>query len=377
MRVMVMVKATKNSEAGILPGDPKAPAGYDNLFEEMGKFNEQLVKAGVMLEGDGLRPSSKGKRVRFSGGKKTVIDGPFAETKELVAGYWIWQVKSIEEAVEWVRRCPDPMPGKYPKSRFGPFTRPRTSARNSLPSCRRRSSACAIRSSVGKNSKADEFVSPSPDSARRTIETVWRIESARLIGGLARLVRDVGLAEDLAQEALLVALERWPESGIPDNPGAWLMATAKNRALDQLRRHRMLERKHEELAGEASLDYAPATGDIESVLDEDVGDDLLRLMLIACHPVLSKEARAALTLRLLGGLSAEEIARAFLVPEPTIAQRIVRAKHTLAEARVPFEVPLGEDLSRRLESVLEVYLPHLQRGLRGDERGRLDAPFAL
>ena len=197
-------------------------------------------------------------------------------------------------------------------------------------------------------------MSPSPDSARRTIETVWRIESARLIGGLARLVRDVGLAEDLAQEALLVALERWPESGIPDNPGAWLMATAKNRALDQLRRHRMLERKHEELAGEASLDYAPATGDIESVLDEDVGDDLLRLMLIACHPVLSKEARAALTLRLLGGLSAEEIARAFLVPEPTIAQRIVRAKRTLAEARVPFEVPRGEDLSRRLESVLEV-----------------------
>ena len=197
-------------------------------------------------------------------------------------------------------------------------------------------------------------MSPSPEIARKTIETVWRIESARLIGGLARLVRDVGLAEDLAQEALLVALERWPESGIPDNPGAWLMATAKNRALDQLRRRRMLERKHEVLAGEASLDHVPATGDIESTIDEDVGDDLLRLMLIACHPVLSREARVALTLRLLGGLSAEEIARAFLVPEPTIAQRIVRAKRTLAEARVPFEVPRGEDLSRRLESVLEV-----------------------
>ena len=227
-----------------------------------------------------------------------------------------------------------------------------------------------MRSRAGKNSSADELVSPSPDTARKTIETVWRIESARLIGGLARLVRDVGLAEDLAQEALLIALERWPESGIPDNPGAWLMATAKNRALDQLRRHRMLERKHEELAGEASLDYVSGTGDVESLIDEHVGDDLLRLMLIACHPVLSKEARAALTLRLLGGLSAEEIARAFLVPEPTIAQRIVRAKRTLAEARVPFEVPRGEDLSRRLKSVLEVIYLIFNEGYaatRGDD----------
>jgi len=188
---------------------------------------------------------------------------------------------------------------------------------------------------------------------RKAIEAVWRIESARLIGGLVRLVRDVGLAEDLAQEALLTALERWPEIGIPDNPGAWLMTTAKNRTFDLLRRDQMLARKHgaleEEMAGRPVK-----TPDIETALDEDVGDDLLRLILIACHPVLSKETRAALTLRLLGGLTTEEIARAFLVPEPTIAQRIVRAKRTLAEARVPFEVPRGEDLSARLPSVLEV-----------------------
>lgn len=190
---------------------------------------------------------------------------------------------------------------------------------------------------------------------RSAIEAVWRIESARLIGGLVRIVRDVGLAEDLAQEALITALEKWPAAGIPDNPGAWLMATAKHRAIDELRRRQMRARKHDTIAGEATSD-APAR-DIEAALDDDVGDDLLRLMLVACHPVLSTEARVALTLRLLGGLTTEEIARAFLVPEPTIAQRIVRAKRTLAEARVPFEVPRGEDLAARLASVLEaIYL---------------------
>ena len=195
-------------------------------------------------------------------------------------------------------------------------------------------------------------MSAAPHATRRAIEAVWRIESARLIGGLARMVRDVGLAEDLAQEALVVALERWPVTGIPANPGAWLMATAKNRAIDQLRRRRWFERKREALGPHD--DDAPAAPDLETAIDEDVGDDLLRLVLIACHPVLSKEARVALTLRLLGGLTTEEIARAFLVPEPTVAQRIVRAKRTLAEARVPFDVPRGPDLSARLSSVLEV-----------------------
>ena len=175
----------------------------------------------------------------------------------------------------------------------------------------------------------------------------------RLIAGLARLVRDVGLAEDLAQDALVVALERWPASGVPDRPAAWLMAAAKHKALDRLRRRRMVARKHEQIAGEQPIE--PFTvPDHETALDDEVGDDLLRLIFVACHPVLPTEARTALTLRLLGGLTTPEIARAFLVPEPTIAQRIVRAKRTLAKAKVPFEVPRGPELAARLESVLEV-----------------------
>jgi RNA polymerase sigma-70 factor (ECF subfamily) len=186
------------------------------------------------------------------------------------------------------------------------------------------------------------------------IDAVWRIESARIIAGLARMVRDVGLAEDLAQDALVAALERWPESGVPDNPGAWLMAAAKHRAIDRLRRGKLLERKHEELGRELEAQQERAAPDLVAVLDDDVGDDLLRLIFISCHPVLSTDARVALTLRLLGGLTTEEIARAFLVPEPTVAQRIVRAKRTLAEARVPFEVPCGDDFAARLSSVLAV-----------------------
>jgi RNA polymerase sigma factor (sigma-70 family) len=188
----------------------------------------------------------------------------------------------------------------------------------------------------------------------RAIDAVWRIESARLIAGLARIVRDVGLAEELAQDALVAALERWPESGVPDNPGAWLMATAKHRAIDRLRRSKRLERKHEELGRELEAEQALAVADFETALDDDIGDDLLRLMFTACHPVLSTDARVALTLRLLGGLTTEEIARAFLVPEPTVAQRIVRAKRTLSEARVAFEVPRGAELATRLSSVLGV-----------------------
>jgi RNA polymerase sigma-70 factor (ECF subfamily) len=187
----------------------------------------------------------------------------------------------------------------------------------------------------------------------RAIDAVWRIESARLIAGLARLVGDVGIAEDLAQDALVVALEKWPESGIPNNPGAWLMATAKRRAFDQLRRYKMLDRKHELLSSELQTKQM-AMPDYDDALDDDVGDDLLRLIFTACHPVLSKDARVALTLRLLGGLTTDEIARAFLVPEATLAQRIVRAKRTLAAARIPFEVPRGVDLTARLASVLEV-----------------------
>ncbi|MFL6197169.1 MAG: RNA polymerase sigma factor [Thermoanaerobaculia bacterium] len=188
--------------------------------------------------------------------------------------------------------------------------------------------------------------------AHRAIDAVWRIESARLIAGLARMVRDVGLAEDLAQDALLAALERWPESGIPDNPGAWLMAAAKHRAIDALRRGTRF--KHEEIGPEAEGRQEDAEMNLVEAIDDDVGDDLLRLMFTACHPVLSTEARVALTLRLLGGLTTDEIARAFLVPEPTVAQRIVRAKRTLTEKDVPFEVPRGADREARLASVLEV-----------------------
>lgn len=186
-----------------------------------------------------------------------------------------------------------------------------------------------------------------------TIDAVWRMESPRLIAGLTRIVRDVGLAEDLAQDALVAALEQWPESGIPDNPGAWLMATAKHRAIDHFRRSTRLERKHQEIGRELEAQEMPVP-DLDSALDDNVGDDLLRLMFISCHPILSTEARVALTLRLLGGLTTEEIARAFLVAEPTIAQRIVRAKRTLSEKHVPVEVPRGAELAARLSSVLEV-----------------------
>src|SRR5437762_679688 len=188
----------------------------------------------------------------------------------------------------------------------------------------------------------------------RAIATVWRIESPRLIAGLARIVRDVGVAEELAQDALVAALEQWPASGIPRNPGAWLMGTAKHRAIDLLRRKARLARKQEELGRELAVQQEIAEPDIEAAIDDDVGDDLLRLVFISCHPVLSTEARVALTLRLLGGLTTDEIARAFLVSEATVAQRIVRAKRTLAEAGVPFEVPQGPERASRLSSVLEV-----------------------
>ncbi|HEV3232881.1 MAG TPA: RNA polymerase sigma factor [Candidatus Dormibacteraeota bacterium] len=188
---------------------------------------------------------------------------------------------------------------------------------------------------------------------RRTIEAIWRIESPRLIARLAHRVGDVGLAEDLAQDAFVAALEQWPASGVPERPGAWLMGTAKHRAIDLIRRRQRLEQKHEQLARELEAEEATAP-DFEALIEADIGDDLLRLVFTACHPVLSPEARVALTLRLLGGLTTEEIARAFLVPVATVAQRIVRAKRTLTEARVPFEVPSGPELAARLASVLEV-----------------------
>src|SRR5436190_2980848 len=210
-----------------------------------------------------------------------------------------------------------------------------------------------VRACAGE-SKMVSWVAVTATHTHTAIDAVWRIESARIIAGLTRIVRDVGLAEELAQDALVAALEQWPEAGIPDNAGAWLMATAKNRAIDNFRRNKLLERKHEELGRELKTQQETAVANFEIAQDDDIGDDLLRLVFISCHPVLSTEARVALTLRLLGGLTTDEIARAFLAPEPTVAQRIVRAKRTLSEARVPFEVPHGAERAARLSSVLEV-----------------------
>ena len=194
----------------------------------------------------------------------------------------------------------------------------------------------------------------SSTDTHRTIDALWRIESPRLIAGLARMLRDVGLAEELAQDALVAALESWPQTGVPDNPGAWLMTTAKRRAIDRLRRNKLQARKHEELARELEDEQSHAAAHADEALDDDIGDDMLRLVFTACHPVLSTEARVALTLRLLGGLTTPEIARAFLVPEATVAQRIVRAKRSLAAAGIPYEVPRKDELAARLASVLEV-----------------------
>jgi RNA polymerase sigma factor (sigma-70 family) len=211
--------------------------------------------------------------------------------------------------------------------------------------------------------------------AKRAIEAVWRIESARLIAGLARIVGDVGLAEDLAQDALVAAMERWPEAGVPENPGAWLMATAKNRAIDLMRRESTFERKREEIARDTGALFALERSDFEAAADEEIGDDLLALIFTCCHPLLSREARVSLTLRLLGGLTTTEIASAFLAHESTIAQRLVRAKRTLRDAKVPFEVPRGEELAARLPSVLEVIYLVFNEGYAasaGEDWVRLD-----
>ncbi len=209
-------------------------------------------------------------------------------------------------------------------------------------------------SKVVSSSVMQAASTPNSHDIHRSIDAVWRIESARLIAALTRIVRDVGLAEDLAQDALVAALERWPQTGIPDNPGAWLMATAKHRAIDNLRRNKLLDRKHEQISYELEGAHQLTPDDINAAIDAPIADDLLRLIFISCHPILSAESRVALTLRLLGGLTTDEIARAFLLSEPTVAQRIVRAKRTLSDAKVPFEVPRGDEFIARLASVLQV-----------------------
>ena len=334
MKVMVLGKATERSEAGEF--------GTAEEFAAMDQFNEQLVEAGVVLAGDGLQPTSKGKRVAFDAdGNTTVIDGPFAETKELVAGYSIWEVASMDEAVEWVKRSP--------------LRDSEVELRKILDAEDFADSFAAEIAAAEERPRAEPAAKSVVTSAtQQAIDAVWRIESARLIAGLARVVRDVGLAEDLAQDALVAALEQWPESGVPDNPGAWLMAVARRRGVDTIRRAVTLQSKVELLGRELS-DHETPMDEIE--FDPHVEDDVLRLMFTACHPVLSVEARVALTLKMVAGLSTEEIARAFLVQTTTMAARITRAKKALTEANVPFEVPVGEELADRLSSVLEaVYL---------------------
>ena len=243
MRVMVFVPGDKDSEAGKMPSQ--------ELIGKMMKFNEELVKAGVMLAADGLTPTSKAKRVRFSGSQRTVIDGPFAESKEIVAGYWIWQVKSMEEAVEWLKRAP--FDGGVEVT-LRPVFDPEDFGKELTPELRakRRAAASRGRAAAQVVVCGGRVSGESGGATRKAVEAVWRIESARLIGGLVRVVRDVGLAEDLAQGAFVTAMERWPATGIPENPGAWLMATAKNRAIDELRRRQMQDRKHDEIEEDAS-----------------------------------------------------------------------------------------------------------------------------
>ena len=328
-------------------------------------------RPGVMLAGEGLQPSSKGARVRSRRqahrDRRPVRRDQGADRRLLaVAG------ARMDEAIEWVKRCPNPT-GDESASRSARSSRPRTSATSSRPSCASRSERLRA-----ARLEASRVVAARLATTHRAIDAVWRIESPKLIAGLTRIVRDVGLAEELAQDALVAALEQWPESGVPDNPGAWLMATAKHRAIDQLRRSATLERKHEELGARARDWSSSAAGrDLDAALDDDVGDDLLRLIFIACHPVLSTEARAALTLRLLGGLTTDEIARAFLVPEPTVAQRIVRAKRTLADGARAVRGAAARRARRPAGVGARGDLPRLQRGLRRHRRRRLDAPRAL
>ena len=384
MRFMVLVKANKDTEAGVMPSE--------KLLTEMGKFNEELVKAGVMLAGEGLHPSSKGARVRFSGDKRTVIDGPFTETKELIAGFWLWQVKSKEEAIEWVKRCPNPMTGEseieirqvFEADGLRPGAHARAAGAGGAPA------------RAGRGDAAAQYAEPRPARAlapaaegaligRRDgyrhriapIDAVWRIESARLIAGLARIVRDVGLAEELAQDALVAALEQWPESGVPDNPGAWLMATAKHRAIDLLRRSKRLERKHEELGHE--LEAAAGAGRAGS-RRRARRRRRRRPPAPRLHGLppgaLDRGARRAHAAPARRPDDRGDRAR---VPRPGADRRPAhRARQADARRGArPVRGPARRRARRPPVVGARGHLPRLQRGLLGDRRRRLDAARAL
>jgi RNA polymerase sigma factor (sigma-70 family) len=328
----------------MLPGiQPEEYAEGPSLedVEAMNRFNQDLVDAGVLLAADGLHPPERGRRVRVDDGRKVVTDGPFSEAKEVVGGYWIIQAKDLDEATAWAERVPLG-PGPQVEVREIWEITDMSEEIQEAAGCPR------IRRTRRRPTRAMRATS------RGALDALWRIESPKLVAVLTRMVRDVGLAEDLAQDAMVAAMETWPRTGVPDVPGAWLMTTAKRRAIDALRRRDAGERATGALARETERSLSPPVSSGLEALDDDVGDDLLRLVLLCCHPVLPTESRIALTLRLVGGLTTEEVARAFLVPTPTVAQRISRAKRTLTEARAPFEVPERDELVARLDSVLEV-----------------------
>ena len=323
MRFMFIVKSAHRG--------PPTP----ELMEAMHKLADREIKAGRMLDNGGLMPLATGAQVRITDGQLSVVDGPFVEAKEVIGGYAIFELRDKEEALasakQFMQLHKDLMPGWEGVCELRAFARAALDA---------------------KGSQARSAAMTAADTHRAILAT-WRIEQPRLITSLARMLRDVPLAEDLTQDALVAALEHWPATGVPEKPGAWLMATAKRRALDHLRRGPMIERKHEMVARDMEQEQQ-AMPDLDSALDDDIGDELLRLIFTACHPRLSREARAALALRMICGLTTEEIARAFLLPDATIAQRIVRAKRTLSESGLAYETPRGEELSERLSSVLEV-----------------------
>ena len=333
MKVLVMIKGDGADEDKIAP--------TDEMFAVMNVYNEQLVNAGIMLAGEGLQPSRAGAKVVWdTSGEVSVVDGPFAEAKEIIAGYWIWQVSSLDEAVEWAKRCPSTA-GMRSVLEIRPFFEMEDFAQVVSPEVLEREQAIVDRLKAAAGLMSD---------ARRTVEVIWRIESPRLIASLTRLVRDVGLAEELAQDAFVAALEQWPVTGVPDKPGAWLMVDG---AAPGDRPGPTGAEPRRQVRGPGARRW-PTRPPADRIVDEPIGDDLLSLVFLTCHPVLPRESRIALTLRLFGGLTTDEIARAYLVPSPTIGQRISRAKRTLAEAQVPFEVPQADDCRRGVGSVLEV-----------------------